>query len=235
MALKDELTSKVSEFVKDSWGDIPNAYAVPSDTDLSFGNSGKRLDVCVLYADIHRSTEMVDSLSDTMAAEYYKAFLHCAAKIIKSNGGVITAYDGDRVMAIYVGDNKADYAVKSSLEINWAVKNIVNPTFLAAYVDLHRPLQHTVAIDSGTVLVAKTGVRVDSDLVWVGSASNYAAKLNSFDGLDIDYTTRITEDVFNQLSRACLFGNENKPIWEGHYTNMKVKKHYRSKFWQSIP
>ncbi len=29
----------------------------------------------------------------------YKAYLHCAAKIISNEGGEITAYDGDRIMA----------------------------------------------------------------------------------------------------------------------------------------
>lgn len=216
------------------WGHIPNADVVPTPDDLTFGNDGERLDVCVLYADIHRSTEMVDALQDTRAAEYYKAFLHCAAKIIKSYGGEIQAYDGDRVMAVYVGNDQADRAVDTAMQINFAVIEIINPAFHAVYSENHRVLQHTVGIDFGQVLAAKTGVRVDSDLVWVGPAANYAAKLNSFDGLEIEFPTRITQQVFEKLSSSCLYGRDGTAMWVGPYNNLTTKDHYRSRFYFPI-
>jgi len=40
-----------------------------------------------------------------VAAEIYKTYLHCAAKIIRSEGGSITSYDGDRIMGIFIGDD----------------------------------------------------------------------------------------------------------------------------------
>src|SRR5450631_2676379 len=123
MALKDELVEEVAEFAHDKWGDIPDAYVVPDPEDLSFGNTAKRMDVCVLYADVHGSTKMVDELLDTLAAEYYKAFLHCSAKLIKLNDGTVQAYDGDRVMGIYVGDGKGDRAVITAMQVNWAMIN----------------------------------------------------------------------------------------------------------------
>ena len=104
MTFREELDEKVRQFALESWGEVPNGYVVPAPEDLTFGNTGRRLDACVLYADIRGSTKMVDALTDTLAAEYYKAFLHCAAKIVKRNGGDITAYDGDRVMAVFLGN-----------------------------------------------------------------------------------------------------------------------------------
>jgi len=38
----------------------------------------------------------------------YKTFLHCAAKIIRSHKGVITAYDGDRIIAVYIGKSGSE-------------------------------------------------------------------------------------------------------------------------------
>jgi class 3 adenylate cyclase len=233
MTIKEDLAIKIAEFASESWGDIPNARVLPTAQDLSFANSGERLDACVLYADVHRSTEMVDTLPDTLAAEYYKAFLHCAGKIIRRNDGNIQAYDGDRVMAIYLGDGKADRAVSTALELHFAVHEIINPTFQNAYPASHRRLQHTVGIDTGTVLAAKTGVRDAHDLVWVGPAANYAAKLNSFSGLDIDYPTRITTSVFEQLSHPQLY-NGNDIMWMGEYNNTG-KKHYRSGWFRHLP
>ena len=83
MSLKDELSDRVSLFVKSSWGDIPTGRVVPTPESLTFGNTGIYLDACVLYADIYRSTSMVQTVSPQRAAEYYKAFLYWGAKIIK--------------------------------------------------------------------------------------------------------------------------------------------------------
>ena len=230
MTFKDDLQTKVDEFVRDSWGEIPTGYVVPSPEDLTFGNTGRRLSACILYADIRGSTKMVDELADTLAAEYYKAFLYCTAKILKRNGGEITAYDGDRAMAVFLGNTKEDDAVGAALEIGYAVDEIINPQFAALYTTSHRKLHHTVGIDTGTVLVSKTGVRVDSDLVWVGAAANYAAKLNSFAGLDGAYPIRITHEVFASLSESCLFGSAREPMWQGPYTDFQPRQHYRTRF-----
>lgn len=230
MTFGEELGAKVRGFVYGHWDEIPAGNVVPEPEDLTFGNSGRRLSACIFYADIHGSTSMVEDLSDTHAAEYYKAYLHCAAKIIKRNDGEITAYDGDRVMAAFLGESKEDHAVRAALELSFVVDEIINPTFSELYTTTHRRLQHTVGIDVSSVLVSKTGVRVDSDLVWVGSAANYAAKLNSFDGLNHDYPIRVTGEVFAVLSRSNLIGAGGAQMWEGPYTNFAPRKHYRSRF-----
>jgi len=234
MTIKDDLIAKVRELSQELWGDIPDGHVVPMPEELTFGNTGRRLIACILYADICSSTSMVNSLIDTLAAEYYKAYLHCAAKIIKKNDGVITAYDGDRVMAVFLGASKEDRAVGAALELSYAVDAIINTEFFATYTTAHRQLRHTVGIDVGKVLISKTGVRIDSDLVWVGPAANYAAKLNSFDGLDSDYQIRVTEEVYSALSRACLVGVAGDPIWEGPYTNIDPRRHYRTNFRRNL-
>jgi class 3 adenylate cyclase len=235
MALLEDLATTVTGLARTHWGNIPNARVVPDPAALTLGNTGARMDVCILYADVHRSTEMVNVLSDTLAAEYYKAFLHCCAKLIRKNDGDIEAYDGDRVMAIFTGDNQAENAVNTAFEIHYAILQVINPSFLQIYAGLHRPLKHTVGIDCGQVLVAKTGVRNDNDFVWVGAAANYASKLNSFEGLDIDYPTRVTQAVIDKLPvdlRQMLV--PPTAIWEGPYNDLKHRAHFRSNFWRSF-
>jgi class 3 adenylate cyclase len=228
MSFEQELRDKVHAFAHDLWDDIPNGTVVPTAIDLTFGNDGKKLSACIFYADIYHSTQMVDALVNTMAAEYYKAFLHCAAKIIKRNSGEVTAYDGDRVMAVFLGDHKEDAAVLTAFELAYAVTYIINSEFSNFYNDNHRELKHTVGIDISDVLVSKTGVRVDNDLVWVGPSANYAAKLNSFDGLDPEYPTRITAAVLEALSNKFISDNAHRSFWDGPYTNLYSRRHYRS-------
>lgn len=233
LAIKDDLTAKVGQFALELWGDIPNAYVLPTVDDLTFGNTGEHLNVTVLYADISGSTKMVDEMLDTRAAEYYKAFLHCASQIIKRNGGEIQAYDGDRVMALYVGDDQADKAVATALELHYSVAEIINPSFQNSYG--HRKLQFTVGIDSGRVLAIKVGVRAVGELAWIGGAANYAAKLNSFDGLDHDYPIRITSQTHAKLTYRSLFGADGSSMWDGPYNDLKARNHYRTNYYFPLP
>src|SRR4051794_27931705 len=99
MGLADDLTSEVGIIFRSQW-DIREGDVVPDTPDIKLGNDGVTLDATVLYADIDGSKKMVDSESAQFAAEVYKSYLLCAARLIKSEGGVITAYDGDRVMAV---------------------------------------------------------------------------------------------------------------------------------------
>jgi class 3 adenylate cyclase len=237
MAIKDDLKAKISEIAVTTWGTIPDGYTVPDETDLTYGNSGVNLDATILYADIHKSTEMVDTLTHRRSAEYYKAFLRCASDLIRRNNGTIQAYDGDRVMAVYLGINQADDAVRTALELHCAVNEIVNPKFASVYSQTHRILQFTVGIDSGPCLAIKVGVRDHGELAWIGAPANYAAKLNSFEGLDIEYPTRITVRTFNKLlAHASKFGATGEPMWDGSYNNLgESNRHYRTKWFRDLP
>lgn len=57
---------------------------------------------------IHKKREVTINVHHKphFAAEIYKSYLHCASKIIRCENGVITAFDGDRVMGIFIGDLK---------------------------------------------------------------------------------------------------------------------------------
>jgi class 3 adenylate cyclase len=60
-------------------------------------------------------------------------------------------------------------------------------------------VRHHLGIDTSSLFVSRIGVRNDNDLVWVGRAANYAAKLCAIREYD---TTFITEEVFNVLLDA---------------------------------
>jgi class 3 adenylate cyclase len=145
-----------------------------------------------------------------VCAEIYKTFLHCAAKIIRSEGGVITAYDGDRVMAVYVGERKNSRAALTALKINWSVHQIINPLFATQYPQNTYRLRQVVGIDTSKLHVARTGVRGDNDLVWIGRAANYAAKLTT---LDSTFSTWITDRVYSALADDAKTYQGNS-MWE---------------------
>lgn len=225
MALKDNLNAEVGAIFKNPWTETAGRV-VPVPTDVGLGNKATLLEgAVVFYADLDGSTNMVDGKKWEFSAEIYKAFLHCAAKIVRDESGDITAYDGDRIMAIFIGDKKCDRAARAALKLKWAAINIIEPRMKAIYTTTDFKVKHTVGIDMSDLRAVRTGVRGDNDLVWVGRAANYAAKLNS---LSSEYPTWITKSVYDGLTQAMKTYN-SKDIWEARtWTPMNNLSIYRS-------
>jgi class 3 adenylate cyclase len=231
MALYNDLTAAVTKIFADAWT-TRDGQVVPEPEALALGNSGVKLEGTVLYADLSASTVLVDSKKAELAAEIYKSYLHCAAKIIRSEGGSITAYDGDRIMAIFIGECKNTQAARAALKINWAVTYLINPLLKNQYPRTNYVVQQTIGIDTSTLLAARTGIRGANDLVWVGSAANHAAKLTA---LPPSFPTRITAAVFNRLNESLKISN-GRPMWEAAtWTAMDSQRINRSTWWRKLP
>lgn len=209
MSLKLDLDSDIHKVFSQKWEETPGRV-VPIPSDVGLNNKTVLLkEAVVLYADLDGSTAMVDTTKWELSAEIYKAFLLCAAKIITSENGDITAYDGDRIMGIFTGDGKYDRASRAALKINWAVKNTIMP-MLNVYWTTSLVVKHTVGIDVSDLRAVRTGVRGDNDLVWVGRAANWAAKLTT---LPSNFPTYMTKAVYEGLTTSLKTSN-GKPIWE---------------------
>ena len=212
MGLGDDLNAEVLKILQEEWSDR-EGRVVPESDDLRLGNDAVTLDGTVLYADLDDSTKLVDTQTPWFAAEVYKCFLVCAARIIRSEGGEITSYDGDRIMAVFIGDSKNTVAARTALKINFAVQEIVNPAILSQYPNAGYLVKHVVGIDTSHLFVARTGIRGANDLVWVGRAANYAAKLSARSGP----ATQITAEVYDNLDDSLKFAqnsyNSRQNIW----------------------
>lgn len=212
MALKDELTAQVRRIFRESWK-VRDGQKVPDVKDLVLGsNDAVKIEATVLYADMSDSTKLVDNYNWEFAAEVYKSYLHCASEIIRSENGVITAYDGDRVMAVFFDGSKNSNAVRSAMKIKWAVQEIINPAIRGQYPSKQYELRQVVGIDTSELRVARTGVWGANDLVWVGRAANYAAKLSNIN--EAGYYTIITETVYNCMLKDTRISGDGRNMWE---------------------
>jgi class 3 adenylate cyclase len=225
MGLKADLESEVKKIFKSAWTER-DGNVVPEDPGVQLGNDAVKLTATVLYADLADSTKMVDKKSRQYSAEVYKTFLHCAAKVLRSHDGTITAYDGDRIMAVYIGGSKNTSAVKSAMKLRYAVDEILNPAKTEQYPSsASEPVKFVVGIDTSDLFIAKTGVRGANDLVWVGRAANYAAKLAA---LPSSYTY-ITAEVFNSMMEEVKTSSDGRPMWEAvTWNNFDNRTIYRS-------
>lgn len=231
MALRDELENHVQEVLDEQW-ERRRGQTVPDPDDLPLSNVAAELEATVLYADLADSTTMVKGYKDWFAAEVYKSYLYCAAKIIRARGGSITAYDGDRVMGVFIGDSKNTAAAKCGLQINWATRHIVAARLNSKYQTTDFTVKQRVGIDSSKLFIARTGIRGSNDLVWVGNAANNAAKMAA---LDPKYSTYISAEVYGLLNESSKYGGEPKrDMWVDLGSADLGYRIFGSTFWWSL-
>lgn len=231
MVLKTELEDYVAKALRETWT-TRNGQKVPDTEDLTLKNEAVKLDATVLYADLAKSTQMTAKYSDWFAAEVYKSYLYCASKIIKARGGIVTAYDGDRVMGVFIGESMNTSAAKAGLQINYVSEYLITPKVHAQYGnDSTFTLKQRVGIDTSELFVARAGVRGSNDLVWVGNASNNAAKLAA---LDPRYPTYITADVYDLLNDSSKYGGDGRNMWTDLGTRDMGYRIYGSTWWWEV-
>lgn len=237
MSIKEEITEIISDIARSRWGDIPTGRVVPKPEDIGLStNQGVYLDATMLYADLEDSTELAMK-NKVIAAEVYKAFLASCSKLILNNNGEVRSFDGDRIMGVFIEGAKNTNAVKTGLQIKYVFDEILVPQFEKIYNDIKNgeiKLSHSTGIDTSQVLVARSGVKNNNDLVWVGRAPNIAAKLSTL--RERPYHTFITKSVYDSmLDKTKLTNGQN--MWESRTWSKLpdgVQNIYRSSWHWSI-
>lgn len=135
-------------------------------------------------------------------------------------------------MAVFVGSTKNTTAARTGLKINYTVQNIIQPALKKQYPESDFEVKQTVGIDTSKLLAARTGIRKWNDIVWVGRAANYAAKLSN---LSSSTPTWITEEVYKKLHKDSKFGSDGNDMWAPRsWTDMDNRRIYCSTYWWAV-
>ncbi len=234
MALSDDLEKDVQGIIDTSWN-TRKGQKVPSTTDVALSGGAVELDATFLYADLAHSSKMAKELDRRVAAKVMKSFLATTCRLIRSLGGTIVSFDGDRVLGVFIGDAKNSTAAKCGLQIKYTVQSIIRPKFETKYESVRNAtfsISHGVGVDTGTVLAVRAGARGDNDLIWIGRAPNLAAKMS--DIRESSYHIFITATVYNKLNDASKYGGkEKKDMWQRRTWEFLGETIivYRSSFW----
>lgn len=227
ISTRTDMVERVRSIFADGWS-VRATGRLPDPQGLSLGNEAVTLDATVLCADLSGSTRIVDTSHPTLATEVYKAYLYCASTLIRQNGGEVTAYGGDRIVGVFVGDARNTMAVRCALAVNWSVDKVINPTLRAKYPEEAFRVRQVVGVDTSNLMAARTEIMGGSDLVWVGQAANYAAKLTE---LDADYPTWITHRVYDLMDDGVRY-YKGQNIWEPRVWRANNELSiYRSNWW----
>ncbi|MFE2823263.1 adenylate/guanylate cyclase domain-containing protein [Streptomyces sp. NPDC059271] len=238
MGLRDEIRSDLDALVGGAWS-VREGRVVPGTDDVRlFTNDAVKLDAVYLYADLLGSTRLARDFPWETAGKVIRAALRTASKIIKSYGGDIRSYDGDRVMAIFITGAKNSTAAECALKINYAMRRIVEPALYAEFPELERAgfdVRMSVGIASGDAVITRAGVRGSSDLVSIGRAPNIAAKLSDIRA-ELYYRVYITESVYHSLLEDSKYDNDGNDMWSRYVTDVGGERMttYRTSYWWGI-
>lgn len=231
MSVADDIKKNAKDAFGSQWT-VRDGLVVPEASDLRLTNDAAHFKTAtILYADLDQSTELVETKKWQFAGEVYKTFLYAASRLIRRHDGKIVSYDGDRVMGIFISKSQRNDAVSCALEINYAVKNIVQAEMEKNWNSDFK-IRHVIGIDASEIRAARTGVRGDNDLVWIGNAANLAAKLTA---LTADTPTWITKRVYDFLRDNQKFGPQSENIWrKWSWSQHNNEEIYSSSYWRKF-
>lgn len=235
--LNSEIASGVDSILKKKIS-VNSGTVVPNTGSLCLWFGGVKIDGTVLYADLEQSSELVDDFHQNTAAKIIKCFLYCGTKLITNNGGTVTSFDGDRVMGVFVGNSKNTSAVKTALQIKYAVNKILKPraaSYFSSYSESAYEIDHAVGVDTSGILAVRAGQKGSNDLIWIGRSPNFAAKLSSL--REGSHSTIISESIYSNMHDDVKYGGTpSADMWEKRQYPWIGKSWtvYRSNWWFSI-
>lgn len=186
---------------------------VPASTDVTLKDGAVKVEAVFLYSDLAGSALLSQACPWTTTAKVIRAFLDCSTRLIIENGGAIRSFDGDRVMGVFMGDRRNSNATICGREIHWAVRKIIQPAAQSRFKSIREnriEIRNCSGIDSGEVRAVRSGIRENNDLIWIGKAASFSAKLS--DIREIGYHTFVSKRVYSALADDAKF-NDGKNMW----------------------
>lgn len=233
MKLEKDILGEITDVLRKRWT-RRTGYTIPDENSIRNGNDAVEIEGSVLYADLAKSSELVHTYKDEFVARIYKSFLCAVCDVIRNNEGEITAFDGDRVMAVFIGSSKNTCAARTALQIAGIVRclnNEIGNYFPSTDYRIH----FGVGVDTSKLFVVKTGIRKYNDLAWIGDAANIAAKLSNIRGRGA--SVFITGRVFKAMNDSSRYNSqtEKRSMWSQTQLEMLGQQVYESNWYWNTP
>jgi len=208
---------------------------VPATDDVVLKDGAVKIDAAFLYADLGNSALLSKLCPWSTTAKIIRCFLDCSTRLIVKHGGAVRSFDGDRVMGVFVGDSKNSNASICGREIHWAVRKIIHPAARRQFKsirDYDIEIRHGVGIDVGEVRAVRSGIRNNNDLIWIGKAASFSAKLS--DIRDPGNHTYISSRTFNKLSEPAKYDTDGASRWTSAQFSFagETETVYKSNHWK---
>ncbi len=207
---------------------------VPSSGDVTLKDGAVKIKATFLYSDLAGSAMLSESCPWSTTAKVIRSFLDCATRLILKHGGHVRSFDGDRVMGVFMGGQQSSSASICGREIHWAVRKIIHPAASTKFASIRNngiEIRNCTGIDFGEVRAVRSGVRDNNDLIWIGKAPSFSAKLS--DEREAGYHTFISKRVYGRLLDHAKYNSEKKDMWKSSTFDFAGESEtvYKSSFW----
>lgn len=212
-AFLDTLTNAVDDIFSVEWAER-DGRTVPESDDVALRNGAVKLEAVFLYADLAGSSRLARVCPWTTTAKIVRAYLDVATRLIRAWGGEIRSFDGDRVMGVFIGETPNSNAANCAREIDYAIENIIAPKATAQFKSIKEnqiKITHCVGIDVGISRAVRAGIRNNNDLIWIGKAPAFAAKLS--DIRNYPWSVYISSRSYKKLSDTAKLTSSGENIW----------------------
>lgn len=230
MALIDTLIEEVENILDIEW-DERSGNVIPETRDITLKNGAVKIEATFLYADLAGSSVLAKKCPWQTTSKIIRTYLDTSVRLILHHDGEIRSFDGDRVMGIFKGNSPNTSAANCARKIDWVVEEIINSKAKAKFKSIRNndiKMKHCIGIDMSEARAVRSGIRNSNDLIWIGDAPSFAAKLS--DLRTHPYSVYISKASFNKLA-ASAKKNGDENIWEAANLEVAEETHpvYRTK------
>lgn len=205
------LTTEVEKILSTKW-EVRDGNVLPTPETVTLSGGAVNITATFLYADLAGSSLLAEKCPWETTAKIIRSYLDVCTRLIRAYGGQIRSFDGDRVMGIFNTSTPNIHAVKCAREIDWMVTNVINEKaqrFNSIKNNKIR-IKHCVGVDTSKAVAVRAGISGNNDLIWIGKAPSFAAKLS--DIRDFPYEVYISKDVYSKIGSTNQF-EAGKDIW----------------------
>lgn len=220
MALSDD-NRMVSDYLAGDY-ETYEPRGVPNPEDIALGNKAAKLDATTLFIDVRQSSDITNAFRRQTAAKMMKGYFDGAVRVINNNDGKVRSFNGDGMLAIFVGGTRSNNAVKAAMQVKWFVLHVLRPKFDRYFENNQSAAGQALGfsigcgLDDGEIFAVRVGIRGTNDVAWVGRCTNTAAKLAN--DASSPREIAITRAVYQRLNDDRKFAsNDGKHMWSDEW------------------
>ena len=134
---------------------------------------GESRDVTLLFSDVRNFSNLTERLSPREIVMLVNIYMDVQSQIVENNHGIVDKFMGDQVMAIFEGEDQADNAVKTAVEIQRAIRSLNAKRADLGIISLNVG----IGINAGPAVLGNMGSKNRMDFTVIGDVVNLAARL----------------------------------------------------------
>jgi adenylate cyclase len=144
---------------------------------LTPSTKGARVEICVLFADIRDYTSISEHMTPEDVIFFLNRYYERVVKAIHAEGGSVTSFMGDGIMAVFGAPNPLENPCRAALNASRAMLDAVGQLNAAPEADGSPPLKIGIGLHVGMAVMGHVGAMDRHDYTAIGDVTNTASRI----------------------------------------------------------